>query len=165
MRLFVAVKLPDDVLTRLQTIQRRYLSVPSIRIERSEKLHLTLLYIGETERKEEVISSMRGITFEPFEITLETVGMFRNSQYVYWAGVAPSSRLDELAADVLLHAKTAFPLLQYRFSPHITLARGKAKMPFSFDGVPISMKIDSFSLYESRDGNYIELAVFNKPRQ
>jgi len=162
MRLFVAVKLPDDVLKRLITIQQRYLTALSVRIERSEKLHLTLLYIGETERKDEILSALNEIEIKPFDIVVETVGTFRNSQYIYWAGISPATELDGLAADVLSCVKAVLPSLQYRFSPHITLARGKAKVPFSFDGDPISMKVDSFSLYESRDGNYIELAAFKK---
>jgi len=161
MRLFVGIKLNDEAIVRLTGIQRRYLNQPSIRSERADKLHLTLLYIGETNQADTIKEALDNITFAPFSIDIDHVGTFTNSQTVYWVGIEPSERLDCLARNVQAAVKEVIPGLQYRYTPHVTIGRGKRNVPMTFAGPPVNVTVNRFILFESRNGEYSELAGYN----
>src|SRR5690348_18390568 len=55
----------------------------------SEKIHLTLAFLGEVEaaRLADAHDAARGVAFEPFSFALDRVGSFRAAR-VAWAGAA-----------------------------------------------------------------------------
>ncbi|MFA5235962.1 MAG: RNA 2',3'-cyclic phosphodiesterase [Bacilli bacterium] len=160
MRLFVGLPLDESLKDRLGSLQHRYLSIPGIRVEPSAKLHLTLLYIGEVNDEAPYIDALKTIKLPNFAVKVDRVGMFKNTQTVYYAGVADNEALASLAKAVSAAVRRVNPELKYRFVPHVTLARGKRQVPFTFDGPPVDSVLDKFILYESKEGQYIPKAEF-----
>lgn len=129
MRLFVAINFPQETVELLYdkviSLERQAVSLtPS----RRENLHLTLAFIGETERVDEAVGALSSIDFEPFEITVSNLGTFpRDTGDIYWAGVERSGgfkRLESLAKEVCSRLDGAgFEIEKRKFSPHVTLAR------------------------------------------
>ncbi len=94
-----------------------------------ENIHITLKFLGDIEdhQVDEVSQVIRDITFEPFEFTVEGVGVFPTLKRptTIWAGI--SSGVGELADlfnkvnDGL--AKLGFEKDRRRFHPHLTIVR------------------------------------------
>lgn len=126
MRLFLAVEFDDGVKEKLsQRIQELKQCALRGRFTRTENLHLTLIFLGETERVEsirEVVDRTKG---EPFSFTISGTGRFRRpGGDIYWAGVSSCPPLESLyrqLADGLRRA--GFTVEQRPFRPHVTLAR------------------------------------------
>lgn len=126
MRLFVAVNFDERVKDTLcDTIRGFKEQTKSGVFTRRENLHLTLVFIGETQNIKSAVSAMDKISHEPFEICLSGIGRFRRSGGdIYWAGIRESPML--FALQKSLHdnlAKNGFKLEDRKFSPHITLGR------------------------------------------
>jgi RNA 2',3'-cyclic 3'-phosphodiesterase len=130
MRLFVALDINDDIRNRIA----RYLEgvrgfAPAVRWMRSESLHLTLKFIGETPEQdiERTKQTLATIAADEIEIRFCGYGFFPGVREprVFWIGIEAGSKLTSLAA--IVDAKLALlgiPKEQYAFSPHLTLARG-----------------------------------------
>lgn len=85
-------------------------------------LHLTLAFLGETERVDAACSALDTLALSGrFLLTAEGLGRFGDT---WWAGTAPCPALEALAASVR-HAleEAGFSLEKKPFVPHITLAR------------------------------------------
>ncbi len=163
MRLFVAIRLNDDVRDALAAVQA---GLRAGRVggnyTKRENLHLTLAFIGEYGDPDRVLDVMRSVPFRPFPIRLEGFGSFGD---LYWCGLA---RQDELTVYVKrlrrALAEADIPFDRKRFSPHITLLRRA-----SFDTLPgvavpeASMTAERVSLMRSERGKngmiYTELGA------
>jgi 2'-5' RNA ligase len=133
MRLFIAIDLPKTVKEKLahaaESLGRQ---AESARVVPEENFHLTLVFIGETRRVDEVRELMREVCVtryaEPFNITIGGVGSFRQGgtrRYTWWVGVEAPLELYQLVtalSDTLRNGGFAIEKRSYR--PHITLARG-----------------------------------------
>lgn len=85
-------------------------------------LHLTLAFLGETERAEAARAAVETLAGGGrFSLTAEGLGRFGDT---WWAGTAPCPALEALAGRTR-HAMEAagFSLEKRPFVPHITLAR------------------------------------------
>ncbi len=160
MRLFVGLPLGPSMRQSLGSIQTRYLEGSGLRIEPLPKLHLTLLYIGEVASEFPYLEALSKISFRQFPIKVDHVGTYDNAQTVYYAGIEANAEASDLAQAILTAVQTVNPGLKYRFSPHITLARGKRGVPFCYEGPPITDMMDTFILYESIHGNYLRKGIF-----
>lgn len=134
MRLFIAIELPDVILTGLEEMERDLAkSGVDARWVARENRHLTLYFLGEVDRgmvptiesaMEEAISGSL-----PFSITVGGIGVFPNwrAPRVLWVGVSKGQEhvislhrnLTRALADqgIVHHDKG--------FTPHITLGRFK----------------------------------------
>lgn len=134
MRVFVAIPLPESLLHRLSDVQRRLeRKVPhkSVRWVRSEAIHLTLKFLGDTPKDrvstiEEALAVV-GRNASPCVLTAAGLGCFPNPRRprVLWVGVdEPTGRLKVLQPAV----EEAMKSVGYRperlgFTPHLTLGR------------------------------------------
>ena len=128
MRLFVAINFNNDTRLRLITLrdeirdksQRGNFSAP-------ENLHLTLAFLGEcdTEQTAAVISVLSIVSFEPFDIEVDSIGRFkRDGGDVWWAGLRESKPLIALQRELTEKLIAAgFSPERRKYSPHITLGR------------------------------------------
>ena len=128
MRLFVAIRLPDEIRRALASIQPG--ESEGIRLVRKDLLHLTLQFIGEADVKA-VASALAQVKL-PEKVTLKIseTGAFRGRRgmTVLWAGVEPSPGLLELQESVAGRLRAAgFVVDEREYRPHLTLAR--CRMP------------------------------------
>jgi len=157
MRLFVGIPLDESVSSAVSEIQNQNFFGPGFRVEQSDKLHITLVFIGEVIDPKPYIEILKRIRIEPFDIFINGVGKFINRQVVYFAKICENERLTALADNALSAIQSIDGNIRYKFTPHITLARANKNVPFRFVGPSLSMTIDKFILFESNKGQYIPL--------
>lgn len=160
MRLFVAIDLPDAVKDQLDALRA---PLPGARWVGRPQMHLTLVFIGETDRGAAAKAALEQVRAAPFELLLSGTGRFppgsRQAPRVLWVGVAPQPALLALQAQVAAAlAAAGFPAEGRPYSPHLTLARVKAEHPLpeadrflaahaGFRAGPV--RVESFRLYAS----------------
>src|SRR5207248_1409265 len=100
---------------------------------RPEGIHLTLKFLGETDRVDQVIEALQGIgPFEKFFVEVKGFGFFPDARRprVLWTGIEAPPALAELAGRVeTAMEKLGFPPEQRPFTPHLTLARFQSRRP------------------------------------
>ncbi len=136
-RVFCAVELPEEVRARAAD-HIKYLRAHAAQVkaswDRSEKLHITLKFIGEIEtaRTSELAQALDAATSgsAPFEISIEGTGTFppRGVPRVLWLGVRDEQgelvRLQKRLEDECEGRR--FPREERSFNPHLTIARLRA---------------------------------------
>ena len=154
MRLFVAVEPSPGFRVALTDLQERLQAAGVTgRFSNPDGLHLTLAFIGEWP---EEVTDVLPVVRKPFSITLSHLGIFPEAN-VLWAGIEPSSELDNLAKLVRKSlADNGIPFDRKNFNPHITLARKPfipERVTLSEIEVPhVSMIVDDVCLYRSDRG-------------
>ncbi len=148
MRLFTAIALPDLVRSELAAIQPNH---PEIRLTPESQIHLTLRYIGETDkvRTRRIIQSLFHVTFRPFDIELMGTGCFPNTREpsVLWAGVRYHPILRELYDGIQEQLYRAGISPSPRsYHPHVTLGRIRRdkKVKENVDSSPLDVVLDNF---------------------
>ncbi|HXW18243.1 MAG TPA: RNA 2',3'-cyclic phosphodiesterase [Candidatus Acidoferrales bacterium] len=142
MRLFVALEIPEAIRRMLgELIAELKDTTQSARWVRSEGIHVTLKFIGETPTEnvhaiQQALTKVRSNA--SVEVQMRGCGFFPNDRRprVLWVGVEGSPNLAELAAAV----ETRLTLLGIApesrpYRPHLTLARFQ-----SAEGIPRLLK-------------------------
>ena len=122
MRLFIAIQLDPEMKEELTDLQL-YMKGLGVRgnYSREENLHLTLAFIGEYSDPDAVLDIIDQISFEPFRLSLDGIGSFRN---LWWAGLEESAALRSVVKRLRRALSDAgIPFDRKKFSPHITLIR------------------------------------------
>jgi 2'-5' RNA ligase len=124
MRCFIAINLPNEFQKEVEKIQKQ---LPSFieKKTKSEKLHLTLKFLGEInkERIELVKNELRKIKFKKFITEAGEIGFFDNNlRGVVWIHL---KNCEELQKQVDESLKNLFPK-EKRFMGHLTIARVKS---------------------------------------
>jgi RNA 2',3'-cyclic 3'-phosphodiesterase len=134
MRAFIALELPLDIKNALDKIQDKLkITLPGINWIKPSNLHLSLKFLGEISVKQsgdiqQIITEITK-TILPFEIKLETLGVFPDCRqaHIIWVGTnQPPPELKQLT-DQLETKLLEFGLAeeQHPFLAHITLGRIK----------------------------------------
>ena len=162
MRLFVAIRLSEELKTALCQAQRE-MEARGIRGKFSpeENLHLTLAFIGDYPEAEPVLDALRTVRFRPFALSLDGIGCFGD---LWWAGIRDSAALTAVARRVRRAlAENGIPFDRKRFSPHITLIRKAAKAAAGVSVPQAEMTVGALSLMRSDRGRngmlYTELGT------
>jgi RNA 2',3'-cyclic 3'-phosphodiesterase len=135
-RAFVAVFPPPEVRKKVLVSARRLLSAHRVRWTKQENIHLTLKFLGNNVREED-LESVRDALGEicavhaPFDATLVELGAFPSARraQILWAGVgAGSDRLRSLATDIdAALAPLGFAREKRPYVPHLTLGRVRGR--------------------------------------
>ena len=151
MRLFLAVNLSPEMKTALTKAQRTmYDRGVRGNFTPEENLHLTLAFIGEYPDADTGMDALSGVTFTPFELTLDGVGRFGD---LWWAGLRDSAALTAVVRRVRRAlAESAIPFDRKRFTPHITLIRKASRDAAGITIAPETMTVRTVSLMSSRRG-------------
>ena len=129
MRLFIAIEIPEEVKDYIAEVQRKINTDENkIRFVKKEQMHLTLKFLGEVQPNitEEIKNNLKKITFKPFSVVLDNLGVFPSESYirVIWIGLKPEALIVELQKDIDEKFKQLFKK-EKNFKTHITLARVK----------------------------------------
>ena len=124
MRLFIAINFDNNTKEKLLEIQRKLKSATlSGNFSSPQNLHLTILYLGETNNPTPIIEAIETHFTKPFDLTFKDSGVFKNN--IYWVGITPNLTLQELNLKLCddFRAADIFFDDSHGFNPHITLAR------------------------------------------
>ena len=149
MRLFIAIHFSEEIhALLLESIASLKAQSLSGSFTSPKNLHLTLAFIGETNRVSAIRRAMDEPSADPFSLTVSGCGRFGN---LWWAGVKDSPALSRLATELqnsLRHA--GFSIESRPFKPHITLGRQIVPRDKIFLTVPsVSMTVKKISLMKS----------------
>lgn len=132
MRLFLAVDPSPDCLTQFaREMDRLRVMAPRARWVRAEKLHVTLVFLGEVEENKilAITDAMRSAAenHAPFVLQFAGGGTFgeRKRARVLWAGIGGDlPALNELQKDLATRLEPLGYKPEHReYAPHLTLAR------------------------------------------
>lgn len=158
-RLFVAIDIPNEIKTKFVGIMESLEKIGA-KVVPTTNIHLTLKFIGETERTKEIVEALKDVRLGSFDLVVSDVGIFGSIEYprVFWVGVEKSSSLRELHNLVESRLNgLGIPRDEREFSPHITLARFKTRVNSTKlqsilkenSGTFGSFRVNSFVLYRS----------------
>lgn len=158
MRLFIALNFKDEIKKYLSDIANR-LKDHSVKgnFTRRENFHLTLVFIGETTKVNEIKTAMDHIDVRSFYLTLKGFGTFRRKgSEIYWMGIEKNETLNRIHHQLTRALRDAgFTIEDRDFNAHLTLGR-EVVMREDFDLKnfaeriePMSMKINKISLMKS----------------
>ena len=128
MRLFVALDIEVAIRQRIA----RFLDgvrgfAPEAKWVRPESLHVTLKFIGESEKLAEIRNALMSVRADAVTVSFRGTGFFPTprSARVFWVGIESHVRLAELAqsVDAVLTA-LGIESEKRAYTPHLTLARG-----------------------------------------
>jgi len=118
MRLFFAIPATID---NLKSIRQDFDMIDA-RWVKQENLHLTLLFLGDTQ-PETIIKKLKNLNFTPEKIALHSLGTFGHPPRILYAKVKQSEQLLQLRKNLL--ETFAQDKRQESYIPHVTLARIK----------------------------------------
>ncbi len=133
-RIFIAVKTPPESnLLRMMASVKSSTGAERIRWVDPSSLHITLVFLGDTEEKSIAdISralSVSCLRFGSFEFSLLGTGVFKtwSDPHVVWIGINPAEKLQELNKIISENLiKAGFCQEERTFRPHLTIGRTKS---------------------------------------
>jgi len=162
MRVFVAVFPPPKVREALVEAARA-LPTNAFRLTASQRVHLTLKFLGEVPPEDLPRASSAleriGQRGEPFDATISGFGAFPSAPRarILWAGIgqgAEGFRVLSRAVEDLLEPE-GFAREDKPFVPHLTLGRSRRPVPFDLDAASLprlGFSVGALDLVESRQG-------------
>ncbi len=135
MRLFLSVDLPDPLAAAVADVQERLADADGLTFVDPEQAHVTLKFLGDVDEdrvptvEDAVETAIDDAAVEPFEASVDGIGVFPSLDYisVVWVGIgAGSDELTRLAAAIERETTAVgFDPEDHEFTPHVTVARMK----------------------------------------
>jgi len=138
MRLFVALDIDAAIRERIAQFRDDMRALaPAVRWVGPETFHITLQFLGETTKLDEIQSALATVNAAPVSLSFRATGFFPTPQRarVFWVGIESDEHLQSLAnaiGDAL--APLGFKREQEVYHPHLTLARAGSGRPHSKPG-------------------------------
>ncbi len=133
MRLFVGLDIDDDIRERItEFVSTLKVRVPDVRFVGPETYHITLKFIGETAKFDEIREALERARVAPFNISFGGLGFFPNHRAprVFWAGIHADEELAQLSKSVnAVLEPVGFAADAGPYRPHLTLARSGSGSP------------------------------------
>lgn len=172
LRLFVALGVERSARREIVRLQEKMWGTKSRGLTRQENLHLTLVFLGETDPRQldDIYWAMDKVRAEPPELFFDRIGVFRqNSGDIWWLGMKENRTLADIQfhlADNLIYK--GFALETRKFIPHLTLARRTSPKYLPKQGYlesPIRSHVSAVSLMQSQqiDGNRVYTELYRSP--
>ena len=138
MRLFVALDIDEQIRERIAAFRDEMRTLaPGVRWVGPETFHITLQFLGETQKVEEIKSVLAKVNCSPTTITFRGAGFFPNSQRarVFWVGIESDESLQDLVNEIgTALAPLGFKRDEGPYHPHLTLARAGSGRPHARPG-------------------------------
>ncbi|MBC8536353.1 RNA 2',3'-cyclic phosphodiesterase [Feifania hominis] len=131
-RLFAAILLDEDCRTAAaQAIDGLRAGAAAGSFTPRENLHLTLVFLGETDRADAARRALRSVEGAPFPLTFGAAGRFRrDGGDIWWLGVEPCAPLLAIQRRLAQAFRgEGFELERRAYRPHLTLGRRVALRP------------------------------------
>jgi RNA 2',3'-cyclic 3'-phosphodiesterase len=133
MRLFIALDIDGPIRDRITEFrdQMRQLA-PDVRWVGAETFHVTLQFLGETKKINEIRGALQQVKSPPLQIAFSGAGFFPNPKgpRVFWVGIDGDQRLQDLVTQIGgALAPLGFEREAGPFTPHLTLARSGSGRP------------------------------------
>ncbi len=171
MRTFISIHPDEEAVHKISLIQKNLKEklqavgedkFNALKWETVDKFHMTLFFIGETEKNisEQIGNRLSNIEtdFSEIKICSDNIGAFPNLRFprvVIIEMVEKDGKLNWLVEEIR-KAMSEFNLSEEKpFRPHITLARVRRDRKINLTGVieasgnPIKFSVNSFCLYQS----------------
>lgn len=177
MRLFTAIIFDEETREKIyRTEELLFQQSKKGSFTAKANLHLTLNFIGETQRLNEVKQAMaravQKAANNEFILNIKGFGRFKRREGdIYWLGVEKDATLCRLQKQLVKELKEAgfYEVDDTEYTPHLTLGRrvllkdGFNAKEFEAGIKPISMKADRISLMKSErlDGKLVYTEIFN----
>ena len=189
MRLFLALDIDREIRERIAAYRDELRPLaPDLTWVNPETFHVTLQFLGETKKLDEIKQALAQVTSSPVKLLFRGAGFFPNpkSARVFWVGIEFDEHLQPLVSSI---GKTLAPLGftpdSGAYTPHLTLARvgsgrprpirGERSAPglqlvrATIEALPAmnfgTMTASEFYLYESKlspaGPKYLELARYS----
>ncbi|HEY4901791.1 MAG TPA: RNA 2',3'-cyclic phosphodiesterase [Terriglobales bacterium] len=133
MRLFIALDINSDIRERIAAFrdEMRRLA-PEVRWVGSDTFHVTLQFLGETKKLDEVQRTLQQVKSPPLQIAFRGAGFFPNPKAprVFWVGITGDQHLQGLATKIGgVLSPHGFERDAGPYKPHLTLARSGSGRP------------------------------------
>lgn len=157
MRLFTAILFDEDIKETLyRTVENLQELSNGGTFTVKDNLHLTVNFIGETKRLDEVKSAMnqavRRVKAGQFLLTLRGFGKFKRREGdIYWVGVDRADILWKLQKELVKELKEAgfYEIDDMEYTPHLTLGR-RVKPKENFNAKEFEMGISPMQMAVKR---------------
>jgi 2'-5' RNA ligase len=188
MRLFIALDIEPAIRQRIGTFVDGVRGfAPDVRFVGPESFHVTLKFLGETEKVEAIKAALNQVRGQAIALNFRGYGFFpgpKNPQ-VFWTGIEAGPELQELVSAIdKAMAALGFEREKGPYRAHLTLARSGSGRPGRMRGDTLNAKFSAlqyklsklpepefgtmtaheFYLYESklspRGSQYTKLASF-----
>jgi len=174
MRLFVALDIDSEIRRRIGEFRKQMREfAPDVRWVGPETFHVTLQFLGETEKLDEIRNALQQVKGAAVSMAFRGTGFFPNPKKprVFWVGIESDEHLQELANSIGAALKPlGFERDPGPYKPHLTLARAGSGRPKPVRGeqsapglLAVRVKVESlappefgtmtareFCLYESK---------------
>ncbi len=133
MRLFAALDIDPEIRKRITEFRNQMKALaPAVRWVGPETFHVTLQFLGETTKSEQIRSALEQVRSSTIPLTFRDAGFFPNPKAprVFWVGIESDQHLQDLVNSI---ARELEPLGFERetgpYRPHVTLARSGSGRP------------------------------------
>lgn len=173
MRLFIAINFNEELKSSIEgTIEALKKCAKKGNFTKRENLHLTLVFIGESSRLEDIRQAMDKVDEDGFNLSVKGMGRFRRTGGdIYWLGLEKNSTLQNIYNWLYTALTSAgFQLESREYTPHLTLGR-EVVLDKDFDiksfenTLPqMSMGVRSISLMKSEriKGSLVYTSIYDK---
>lgn len=151
-RLFFALWPDEEVRRRLGHLLENSLRIRSGRPEQIDKLHVTLVFIGDADdgRIACLEQAAAGVPAGAFELVLDRIGYWGRPRILWLASrQAPPAALSLVRALNAALESCGLTAEQRPYRPHMTLARKVRHPPRDNSIDPIRWRVESYALMES----------------
>jgi 2'-5' RNA ligase len=133
MRLFVALDIDESIRNCLVNFRDEMRSLaPGVRWVAPETFHITLQFLGETQKLEPITTALATVRAKPVTMSFRAAGFFPNPNRarVFWVGIHSDPNLEHLVSEIgIALAPLGFTRDQEEYHPHLTLARAGSGRP------------------------------------
>lgn len=153
MRLFIAVLFSDEIKKALiGTMHDLKVKGVAGAYVSAQNLHMTLCFIGETTKVNEIKEAMDRISFAPFRLGMTDIGTFGD---LLWVGAKGNQGLKGAARDLRMQLDASgIPYDKKEFKPHITIVRKmRGTLPKGYQIQKADMMVKKISLMKSENKN------------